>query len=200
MLTPGTVSAPLPRRAGGAQHPGRIRGAQGHHRDAGPRGAVRTRPRHRPAGPPARTFPDAALLLHRGDDRQQGRFVPLEETLDSCERILSGEFADRDEGDFYMIGTVDDLTRGERRRMRLEVITPWRVFCVRPPVRRIVAEGPDGLRHAARPCRFRQPLVPGILLYETDDGAERFRRGQFRHAGQMRRRCARGGARRGRGR
>jgi len=39
----------------------------------------------------------------------EGRFVPLEDTLSSCERILSGEFADRDEGDFYMIGTVDEL-------------------------------------------------------------------------------------------
>ncbi|MBW6495882.1 MAG: F0F1 ATP synthase subunit beta, partial [Burkholderiaceae bacterium] len=38
-----------------------------------------------------------------------GRFVTLEETLDSCERILSGEFADRDEGDFYMIGAITDI-------------------------------------------------------------------------------------------
>jgi len=39
----------------------------------------------------------------------EGQFVPLEETLNSCEAILSGEFEDRDEGDFYMIGTVNDL-------------------------------------------------------------------------------------------
>ncbi|MDR9394819.1 F0F1 ATP synthase subunit beta [Roseovarius sp. SYSU LYC5161] len=39
----------------------------------------------------------------------KGRFVPLQETLDSCARILAGEFADRDEGDFYMIGTIEDL-------------------------------------------------------------------------------------------
>jgi len=38
-----------------------------------------------------------------------GRFVPLQETLDSCERILGREFSNRDEGDFYMIGSVDDL-------------------------------------------------------------------------------------------
>ncbi|MEQ8861753.1 MAG: F0F1 ATP synthase subunit beta [Pseudomonadales bacterium] len=38
-----------------------------------------------------------------------GRFVTLDETLDSCESILSGAFADRDEGDFYMIGSVADL-------------------------------------------------------------------------------------------
>jgi F-type H+-transporting ATPase subunit beta len=38
-----------------------------------------------------------------------GRFVPLERTLDSCERILAGDFADRDEGDFYMIGGIGDL-------------------------------------------------------------------------------------------
>ncbi|MDU8946383.1 F0F1 ATP synthase subunit beta [Ovoidimarina sediminis] len=38
-----------------------------------------------------------------------GRFVPLEQTLDSCERILGGEFLGRDEGDFYMIGAIEDL-------------------------------------------------------------------------------------------
>ena len=40
-----------------------------------------------------------------------GKFVRLADTVTSCERILSGEFADRDEGEFYMIGTVDDLVR-----------------------------------------------------------------------------------------
>jgi F-type H+-transporting ATPase subunit beta len=39
----------------------------------------------------------------------RGRFVPLEETLDSCARIVAGDFADRDEGDFYMIGAIEDL-------------------------------------------------------------------------------------------
>ncbi len=40
---------------------------------------------------------------------QKGRFVALEHTLSSCERILNGEFMDRPEGDFYMIGSIDDL-------------------------------------------------------------------------------------------
>jgi len=39
-----------------------------------------------------------------------GKLVPLEETLTSCERILGDEFSDRPEGDFYMIGNVDELT------------------------------------------------------------------------------------------
>ncbi|MDR9486074.1 MULTISPECIES: F0F1 ATP synthase subunit beta [Sediminimonas] len=43
---------------------------------------------------------------------QKGRFVPLEQTLSSCERILSGEFKDRDEGDLYMIGAVDEIAGG----------------------------------------------------------------------------------------
>jgi F-type H+-transporting ATPase subunit beta len=43
---------------------------------------------------------------------QKGRLVPLEETLTSCERILSGEFKGRDEGDLYMIGSVDELAEG----------------------------------------------------------------------------------------
>ncbi len=40
---------------------------------------------------------------------QPGCFVSLEDCLDSCERILGDEFADRPESDFYMIGTVDAL-------------------------------------------------------------------------------------------
>lgn len=39
----------------------------------------------------------------------QGQFVALEETLKSCERLMADDFADRPEGDFYMIGTLDDL-------------------------------------------------------------------------------------------
>ncbi len=35
--------------------------------------------------------------------------VTLEETLESCERILAGEFADRPEHAFYMIGGLSDL-------------------------------------------------------------------------------------------
>jgi F-type H+-transporting ATPase subunit beta len=38
-----------------------------------------------------------------------GCFVPLEDTLSSCEAILAGDFRDRDESEFYMIGTVDAL-------------------------------------------------------------------------------------------
>ncbi|SDJ38275.1 F0F1 ATP synthase subunit epsilon [Lutimaribacter saemankumensis] len=58
--------------------------------------------------------------------------------------------------------------------MRLEVITPMAV-CVDRPVRRIVAEGPDGC-FGLLPGHidFVSALVPGILLYETEDSAERF--------------------------
>lgn len=38
-----------------------------------------------------------------------GRHVSLEETLDGCERLLDGEFSDRSEGDFYMIGGLDEV-------------------------------------------------------------------------------------------
>ncbi|MFO7857132.1 MAG: F0F1 ATP synthase subunit beta [Paracoccaceae bacterium] len=46
----------------------------------------------------------------------EGRFVPLEDTLEATERILAGEFDDRPEGDFYMIGGLSDLeARAEGR-------------------------------------------------------------------------------------
>ena len=41
----------------------------------------------------------------------EGRLVELDDALDGCERILADEFADRDEGDLYMIGSLDDLER-----------------------------------------------------------------------------------------
>lgn len=58
--------------------------------------------------------------------------------------------------------------------MRLEVITPMAV-CVDRTVRRIVAEGPEG-HFGMWPAHvdFVSELVPGILFYETEDGAERF--------------------------
>jgi F-type H+-transporting ATPase subunit beta len=37
-----------------------------------------------------------------------GRLVPLEQTIDGCERILAGEFAEVNEHAFYMIGSVDE--------------------------------------------------------------------------------------------
>jgi F-type H+-transporting ATPase subunit beta len=39
---------------------------------------------------------------------KQGKRVPLEQTIDGCERILAGEFADVSEKSLYMIGTVDE--------------------------------------------------------------------------------------------
>jgi F-type H+-transporting ATPase subunit beta len=40
---------------------------------------------------------------------QPGRLVALDQSLEGCERILSGEFDDRGEGEFYMIGSLGDL-------------------------------------------------------------------------------------------
>lgn len=58
--------------------------------------------------------------------------------------------------------------------MRLEVVTPTRVRLDRA-VRRIVAEGPDG-HFGMWPGHgdFVTELVPGILIFETEEGAERF--------------------------
>jgi F-type H+-transporting ATPase subunit epsilon len=58
--------------------------------------------------------------------------------------------------------------------MRLEVITPAR-RCVDRAVRRIRAEAPDGhFGLLPRHGDFVTELVPGILLYDPGDGAERF--------------------------
>ncbi len=41
----------------------------------------------------------------------EGKSVNLEDTISGCERILSGEFNDLTENDFYMIGTVDEARK-----------------------------------------------------------------------------------------
>lgn len=58
--------------------------------------------------------------------------------------------------------------------MRLRVITPM-ALCVDRPALRIVAEAPDGhFGMLPNHVDFVTQLVPGILLYETEDGIERF--------------------------
>ncbi|NCD19077.1 MAG: F0F1 ATP synthase subunit beta [Actinobacteria bacterium] len=41
---------------------------------------------------------------------QEGRLVPVEDTLEGCERILADEFADFSESSLYMIGTIDEAS------------------------------------------------------------------------------------------
>lgn len=58
--------------------------------------------------------------------------------------------------------------------MRLEVVAPAR-RCVDRVVRRILAEGPDGhFGLLPRHGDFVSALVPGILVYEPEEGPERF--------------------------
>lgn len=46
----------------------------------------------------------------------EGRSVDLEDTLSGCERILSGELDSYTEGDFYMIGAVDEVIRKKKTK------------------------------------------------------------------------------------
>lgn len=58
--------------------------------------------------------------------------------------------------------------------MRLRIVTPERVH-LDAPVRRVVAEGPDGFfGMLPRHVDFVSRLAPGVLSYETEDGAERY--------------------------
>lgn len=45
-----------------------------------------------------------------------GKSVDLEDTISGCERILSGEFNDLTENDFYMIGSVDEAREKSKGR------------------------------------------------------------------------------------
>jgi F-type H+-transporting ATPase subunit beta len=45
---------------------------------------------------------------------KEGRLVSREDTIDGCERILADAFDDRGEGDFYMIGAIDEVAGGAR--------------------------------------------------------------------------------------
>ena len=46
---------------------------------------------------------------------KEGKAVSLEAALDGCERILNDEFADTPEGALYMIGSIDEAVKGERK-------------------------------------------------------------------------------------
>lgn len=48
----------------------------------------------------------------------EGRSVDLEDTISGCERILSGEFNDLTENDFFMIGTVDEALEKQKKRKK----------------------------------------------------------------------------------
>ncbi len=48
-----------------------------------------------------------------------GKLVPLEKTIEGCERILSGEFAAVSENAFYMIGSVDEVNAVEEQNVAL---------------------------------------------------------------------------------
>ena len=46
----------------------------------------------------------------------EGRSVNLEDTLTGCERILSGEFNDRSENDFFMIGSIEEAMEKNKQK------------------------------------------------------------------------------------
>ena len=49
-----------------------------------------------------------------------GKSVDLEDTITGCERILSGEFKDYSDDDFFMIGTIEEAIRKAKRRQEKE--------------------------------------------------------------------------------
>jgi F-type H+-transporting ATPase subunit beta len=52
---------------------------------------------------------------------REGRMVDLEDGLEGCERILKDEYEGVDEGDFYMIGTVDEAgVKGGKKKAKEE--------------------------------------------------------------------------------
>lgn len=66
------------------------------------------------------------------------------------------------------------VPESEGDTMRLKVLVPTRVL-VDEPVGKVVAEAQDGsFGMLPRHVDFVAPLVPGILLYVSRDGAERF--------------------------
>ena len=48
----------------------------------------------------------------------EGRSVNLEDTISGCERILSGEFDELSENDFFMIGTVDEALQKHKDKKK----------------------------------------------------------------------------------
>ena len=49
-----------------------------------------------------------------------GKSVDLEDTISGCKRILSGEFKDYSDDDFFMVGSIEEAIRKAKRRMEKE--------------------------------------------------------------------------------
>ncbi len=56
-----------------------------------------------------RQFLTQPLFVTEAFQKTPGIYVPLEKTLDGCERILAGEFDDTDLDKLYMIGSIDQI-------------------------------------------------------------------------------------------
>ena len=48
----------------------------------------------------------------------EGKSVDLKDTIEGCERILSGEFKDMSENDFFMVGTIDEAIAKYNERIK----------------------------------------------------------------------------------
>lgn len=51
---------------------------------------------------------------------KKGKLVSREETVDGCERILTGEFSDVSEGALYMLGSIDEVKRSKAEASQTE--------------------------------------------------------------------------------
>ena len=112
----------------------------------------------------------------------EGRMVEIDDALEGCERIMNDEFHDYPERSLYMIGSVEEAKRPEKRqgperrgrRMRLKLLIPTRVV-VDEEVAKVVADGEHGsFCLLPEHVDFLAALVPGLLAFEDEAGQERF--------------------------
>jgi F-type H+-transporting ATPase subunit beta len=56
-----------------------------------------------------RRFLTQPLFVTEAFNNKKGVYVPLEKTLEGCEKILNGDFDDMELERFYMIGLIDEV-------------------------------------------------------------------------------------------
>ena len=107
LLEPDTVGdTPLQDGVFSKAAPRALQGTPGHNSHAGHRGTLPGRQAYRLQGQETGTLPYPAVFSYGEVHRGAGVNVPLTDTIDGCERIMSGEMDALSEESFFMTGAL----------------------------------------------------------------------------------------------
>ena len=108
--------SPLRRGDGDAAHPAALQGTPGHHRDPRHGRALARTTRRSSAARGASSASCRSRSRWPSSSRaSRGKYVKLEETISSFERLVAGEFDQLPEQAFFMAGGIDDVVENAKK-------------------------------------------------------------------------------------